>query len=511
MNLNFNRVGPSLANSKELDKKSSELPEDSIGSSDFKDELSKSLNLNKKNDDKASSKEKLEHKENKIELSRQEERNPSRGIKRKMDKNESESEELSSEEKKGRKKEVTENPQLIVSNLMASIENESETPDIENDLALIDGKSEISKELSFFTSTEVQGSPLLVDNQLSTDLAIDQMTLPSTEENHASSSMSISPEQNVQGLDLNTALKSESPVELQKDTQAQVQLEALLKREFNDFKTQQQMKGSETTSFTENLKQSTIEALAAPTVTDTLGERVVDQESGHESESFSKEGQSQNSMTFSGFEMNQKMDESKNITVEHSEQSFGLQADSAKTSASENVKAVQNLIHQAQFLATQGGGEVTVKIDSQHGLGEVELKVMMNQGVMNLELQTGDKHVQKLIQESLSDLKSSLAHQHIQLEHVKINNVLATNTDQQAQFSSQGQEKESQQSKAFEQFHQRQEQSNSNSNRQNNSSRWFDESKTLNTFIEKPMKSVQVASAKKFYGMNKGHGLNAVA
>ena len=51
-------------------------------------------------------------------------------------------------------------------------------------------------------------------------------------------------------------------------------------------------------------------------------------------------------------------------------------------------------------------------------------------------MQTADKNVKKLIEESLSDLKSGLAAHRLSLEHVKIDTVNATNTDNNAQMQS---------------------------------------------------------------------------
>jgi flagellar hook-length control protein FliK len=97
-----------------------------------------------------------------------------------------------------------------------------------------------------------------------------------------------------------------------------------------------------------------------------------------------------------------------------------------------NIKEVMN---QAQYLVKKGGGEMTVKM-SPEGLGEVHLRVLLQDGKLNIEMQTQDKDVKKLIEESLSDLKSGLAAHRLSLEHVKIDNVNATNADNNTQFQS---------------------------------------------------------------------------
>ena len=94
---------------------------------------------------------------------------------------------------------------------------------------------------------------------------------------------------------------------------------------------------------------------------------------------------------------------------------------------------VQEVMKQAQYLATKGGGEMTVKM-SPDGMGEIQLKVLMEGGRLNIEMQTQDKSVKKLIEDSLTELKSGLAAQQLTVDHVKISTVNATNTENSTQF-----------------------------------------------------------------------------
>ena len=96
---------------------------------------------------------------------------------------------------------------------------------------------------------------------------------------------------------------------------------------------------------------------------------------------------------------------------------------------------VQEVVKQAQYLATKGGGEMTVKM-SPDGMGEIQLKVLMEGGRLNIEMQTQDKSVKKLIEDSLTELKSGLAAQQLSVDHVRISTVNATNTENSAQFQS---------------------------------------------------------------------------
>lgn len=96
---------------------------------------------------------------------------------------------------------------------------------------------------------------------------------------------------------------------------------------------------------------------------------------------------------------------------------------------------IHEIMNQAQYLVKKGGGEVTVKMTPE-GMGEVQLKVLLQDGKLNIEMQTQDKSVKKMIEESLTELKSGLAAHRLSLEHVKIDSVNATNTDNNAQLQS---------------------------------------------------------------------------
>ena len=112
----------------------------------------------------------------------------------------------------------------------------------------------------------------------------------------------------------------------------------------------------------------------------------------------------------------------------------------AKTEASADhthngEENIQSIINQAKFLVTQGGGEMTVKMTPE-GFGEMQLRVILDQGKINIEMNSHDKNVKKLIEDSLSDLKSSLALHQMSIDHVKINNVDVVNASHQTQLQS---------------------------------------------------------------------------
>ena len=182
-----------------------------------------------------------------------------------------------------------------------------------------------------------------------------------------------------------------------------------------------------------------------------------------------------------------------------------LDASQLEAKREENINEVMK---QAQYLVKKGGGEVSVKM-SPEGMGEVHLKVVLENGKLNVEMQTQDKNVKKLIEESLSELKSGLAAHRLSLEHVKIDTVNATNTDNNAQLQSNlNQNSEGRQQSLWQESFQQQ-QSLNQQNRQRTSQ---DASRSSGLSASAPAAPrSSAAQALRTYGGTKGAGLNRVA
>lgn len=134
-------------------------------------------------------------------------------------------------------------------------------------------------------------------------------------------------------------------------------------------------------------------------------------------------------------QLHQSAGQSQNVFKTHVAAAMG-QEQSVGSKLEENREAnINEIMNQAQYLVKKGGGEMSVKM-SPEGMGEVHLKVMLLDGKLNVEIQTQDKHVKKLVEDSLSELKSGLAAHRLSLEHVKVDTVNATNADNNTQFQS---------------------------------------------------------------------------
>lgn len=84
-----------------------------------------------------------------------------------------------------------------------------------------------------------------------------------------------------------------------------------------------------------------------------------------------------------------------------------------------DVENVNELVSRAKVLAEKGGGEVKVILKPE-GLGEVNVKVALEDGKLNVEMLTESQHAKKLIEKGLVDLKSSLHSQNLDVQNIKV-------------------------------------------------------------------------------------------
>lgn len=92
---------------------------------------------------------------------------------------------------------------------------------------------------------------------------------------------------------------------------------------------------------------------------------------------------------------------------------------------------IQNVMQQAQYLVKNGGGEMKVKMTPE-GLGEIQLVVELKEGRVQLHMAAENKETKKMLESSISDLKESLSQQKISLDSVKVDSVVRTNVENQA-------------------------------------------------------------------------------
>ncbi|WP_413575960.1 flagellar hook-length control protein FliK [Bdellovibrio sp. HCB290] len=103
-------------------------------------------------------------------------------------------------------------------------------------------------------------------------------------------------------------------------------------------------------------------------------------------------------------------------------------APKAPVNAAANEANVKQLMDQAQYLIKKGGGEVKVQMSSED-MGTIHLKVMLQDGKVNLQMQADSPEAKKTIESSLVDLKNSLAAHKLSVENVKVDVVNTTSAD----------------------------------------------------------------------------------
>lgn len=109
-------------------------------------------------------------------------------------------------------------------------------------------------------------------------------------------------------------------------------------------------------------------------------------------------------------------------------------ADEAQEAA--NVKEVVN---QARLMIKKGGGEMKVHL-SPHGLGEVTMKVNVENGKVNVEMLTDSSDAKRILEKGISELKATLASHKLNVENIKVD----TSTDLLSDLSQKHREAERQ-------------------------------------------------------------------
>ncbi len=103
--------------------------------------------------------------------------------------------------------------------------------------------------------------------------------------------------------------------------------------------------------------------------------------------------------------------------------------------AKEEQDNVRELIHQAQAAIKKGGGEIKMDLKPE-GMGQVHLKVSVEDGQVNVQMLTESDAAKHLLEKGLHELKSNLAAHQLKLEGLKVDvSPLAQKhmgTDQQA-------------------------------------------------------------------------------
>lgn len=92
---------------------------------------------------------------------------------------------------------------------------------------------------------------------------------------------------------------------------------------------------------------------------------------------------------------------------------------------------IQTLKDKAQLMIKDGGGEAKIRLNAE-GLGEIHLKVAVQNGKVSVDIGTDNKEAKQLIESSISDLRAGLSQHKLSVDNVKVD-VGQGNTDSQQQ------------------------------------------------------------------------------
>ena len=88
-------------------------------------------------------------------------------------------------------------------------------------------------------------------------------------------------------------------------------------------------------------------------------------------------------------------------------------------SRSEHIQNIQNIMDRAEVLVTQGGGEMKVQLNPQN-LGQVHLKVTVEEGKVNVQMITESEQAKKVLESGMRELKADMAQNNLRLDGLKV-------------------------------------------------------------------------------------------
>ncbi len=100
------------------------------------------------------------------------------------------------------------------------------------------------------------------------------------------------------------------------------------------------------------------------------------------------------------------------------------------------AEGTEDIIKQAQFLANKGGGEMKLLLNPR-GLGELKLKVLMEENQIKVEMLTDNSDAKEVIEATLNDLRKALGDNQIQVDEITVDSYerltdLITDTEKEA-------------------------------------------------------------------------------
>ncbi|MCM2280736.1 MAG: flagellar hook-length control protein FliK [Bdellovibrionaceae bacterium] len=93
--------------------------------------------------------------------------------------------------------------------------------------------------------------------------------------------------------------------------------------------------------------------------------------------------------------------------------------ESPQATIEQKQENINEIIRQAQVIMKRGGGEMKLQLQPE-GLGQVNLKVLVQDGQVNVQMMTENDSAKKLLENGLNDLKAQLAAHKLHVETLKV-------------------------------------------------------------------------------------------
>lgn len=105
--------------------------------------------------------------------------------------------------------------------------------------------------------------------------------------------------------------------------------------------------------------------------------------------------------------------------IEHSSSKDTFILNGPKPTGADMQSNIKEIISQAQFLASKGGGEMKISLNPE-GMGELKLRVKSIAGQINVEMITSSSESKKLLERGLNELKDNFSAHKLNLDSIKI-------------------------------------------------------------------------------------------
>lgn len=178
-----------------------------------------------------------------------------------------------------------------------------------------------------------------------------------------------------------------------------------------------------------------------------------------------------------------------------------------KPTAAENEANVRQIMNQAQYLIKKGGGEMKVEMTPE-GLGQIHMKVAVQDGKVNLQMQATSPEAKKALESGMSELKNSLAAHKLSMDHVKVDVVNKPNTENNTNQQMNQQNAREQTRQFWNHFS---DSFGSPSQQRDN----FTDIPNMRGYAQhrgdEPLRPVETSSVRKYAAAGKGRGLDLVA